>query len=102
MNFRIIFELNKPAFTFKQLADNHSQRTTNNDLVGVVAVTGAEGGNLQARIGASISKKRALDAIDQANIFLTKQKRLHHTINQSMLNDNTETTKFFPVYLSAQ
>lgn len=92
-----IFELNKPAFTFKQLADNHSQRTTNNDLVGVVAVTGAEGGNLQARIGASISKKRALDAIDQANIFLTKQKRLHHTINQSMLNDNTETTKFLPV-----
>jgi hypothetical protein len=92
-----VFELNKPAFTFKQLADSHAQRTTHNDLVGAVAITSAEGGNLQARISASISKKRALNAIEQANIFLTKQQRLHRTINQSMLNDNTETTKFLPV-----
>jgi hypothetical protein len=92
-----IFELERPAFTFKQLADNHSQRTTDNDLVSAVTVTGAEGGSLQARISASITKKRALDAINQANVFLTKQKRLQQTINQSMLNDNTETTKFSPV-----
>jgi hypothetical protein len=92
-----IFELDKPAFSFKQLADSHSQRTTDNDLVSAVAITGAESGDLQARISASITKKRAFDAITQANIFLTKQKRLQRTINQSMLNENTDATKFSPV-----
>ncbi|MDR2824548.1 MAG: hypothetical protein LBB41_05055 [Prevotellaceae bacterium] len=92
-----IFELDKPAFAFKQLADNHSRRSTDNDLVGAVAVTSAESGDLQVRISASISKKRTLDTINQVNIFLTKQKCLQRTINQSMLNDNTETTKFSPV-----
>jgi hypothetical protein len=92
-----IYELDKPAFVFKQNSDNHARRTTDNDLVSAVAVTGAESGDLQARISASITKKRAFDAINQANIFLTKQKRLQRTINQSMLNENTDATKFSPV-----
>jgi hypothetical protein len=92
-----IFELDRPAFKFKQLADSHSQRTSDNDLVSAVAITGAESGDLQARIGASITKKRAFDAISQANIFLMKQKRLQRTINQSMLSENTDATKFSPV-----
>jgi hypothetical protein len=92
-----IFELDRPTFTFKQLADSHAQRTTDNDLVGTIAVTGAENGNLQSRISASITKKRALDAISQANIFLTAQKRLQQTINQSMMNDSVEATRFAPV-----
>jgi hypothetical protein len=92
-----IFELDKPAFHFKQLADNHSQRTSDNDLVGTVAIAGAESGDLQARISASVTKKRAFDTIGQANIFLLKQKRLQRTINQSMLNDTTVGQRFFPV-----
>jgi hypothetical protein len=92
-----IYALDRPAFVFKQNIDNHARRTTDNDLVSTVAVTGAEGGDLQAHISASITKKRALDAINQANIFLTKQKRLQRTINQSMLNENTDATKFSPV-----
>jgi hypothetical protein len=92
-----IFELNKPAFHFKRLADSHSQRTSNNDLVNVVAVSGKEAGSLQAKISASITKKRALDAISQANIFLVKQKCLQRTINQSMLNNTTVCRYFTPV-----
>jgi hypothetical protein len=92
-----IFELDRPAFSFKQLADSHAQRTSNNDLVSAIAVTGAESGDLQARISVSVTKKRALDTICQANIFLTTQKRLQSTINQSMLNENTDATKFSPV-----
>jgi hypothetical protein len=92
-----VFELDKPTFLFKQLVDNHSQRTSDNDLVGTVAVAGAESGDLQARISASITKKRTFDAISQANIFLLKQKRLQRTINQNMLNDTTVGQRFFPV-----
>jgi hypothetical protein len=92
-----IFELDKPAFSFKRNCDIHAQRATNNDLVNVVAIAGAEGSDLQARISASITKKRALNAINQANIFLLKQKRLQRTINRSMLNETTVGLRFSPV-----
>jgi hypothetical protein len=92
-----IFELNKPAFVFKSDNDKHAIRTTGNDLVSTVAVFGREGGELQAKISASIAKKRALNAINQANIFLWKQKKLQSTINQSMLNESVAATQFSPV-----
>jgi hypothetical protein len=92
-----VFELDKPAFVFKHNIDNHANRTSNNDLVSTVAVFGREGGELQAKISASVAKKRALKAIDQANIFLRKQKKLHSTINQSMLNESVAATRFSPV-----
>lgn len=92
-----ISALNKPAFTLKQLADKHAQRATGNDLVSAVAVTAAESGLLQAHIGASITKKRAWDAIKQANIFLTKQKHAQRIINQAMLTENVDSERFLPV-----
>jgi len=92
-----IFELNKPAFVFKNNSDNHANRTTENDLVSTVTVFGLEGGELQAKISASIAKKRTLNAINQANIFLWKQKKLQSMINQSMLNESISATKYSPV-----
>jgi hypothetical protein len=92
-----IFELNKPAFVFKSDNDKHAIRTTGNDLVSTVAVFGSESGELRAKISASVTKKRALDAINQANIFLWKQKKLQFTINQSMLNESVAATRFSPV-----
>ena len=92
-----IFELNKPAFVFKNDNDKHVFRTTGNDLVSTVTVFGLEGGGLQAKISASVAKKRALDTINQANLFLWKQKKLHSTINRSMLNENIAATRFSPV-----
>jgi hypothetical protein len=92
-----IFELDKPAFIFKQQSDKQSIRSSGNDLVSTVAVFGAEGGDLQAKISTSIAKKRALDTIGKANIFLVKQKKLNTTINQSMLNENRAATQYSPV-----
>ena len=92
-----IFELNKPAFVFKNDNDKHAIRTTGNDLVSTVTVFGLEGGGLQAKISASIAKKRALNAINQSNLFLWKQKKLQSTINQSMLNENVSSTRFSPI-----
>jgi hypothetical protein len=91
-----IFELNKPAFVFKKESDNHTVRTSGNDLVGTVAVSGAEGSELQEKISASITKKRALDTINKINIFLLKQKKLNTTINRSMLNENIAATQYVP------
>jgi len=92
-----IFELDRPAFVFKNNIDSHSNRTSDNDLVSTVAIFGREGGELQAKISASIAKKRALNAINQANIFLWKQKKLQTTINRSMLNESYSATRFSPV-----
>jgi len=92
-----VFELDKPAFVFKNNIDNHSNRTSDNDLVSTVTVFGREGGELQAKISASVAKKRALNAINQANIFLWKQKKLQSAINRSMLNENYSATQFSPV-----
>ncbi|MDR1380984.1 MAG: hypothetical protein LBJ47_05830 [Tannerella sp.] len=92
-----IYELDKPAFTFKKQSDNQNSRTSENDLVSTVAVFGAEGGDLQARISASIAKKRALDTIGKANTFLVKQKRLNNIIYRSMLDESVAAVQYSPV-----
>ena len=92
-----IFELDKPAFVFKNNIDKHADRTSDNDLVSTVAVFGKESGDLQAKISASIAKKLTLEAINQSSLFLWKQKKLQSTINRSMLNENYSATCFSPV-----
>jgi len=92
-----VFELDKPTFVFKNNIDNHSNRTSDNDLVSTVAISGRESGELQAKISASVAKKQALNAINQANIFLWKQKKLQSTINRSMLNESYSAKRFSPV-----
>jgi len=92
-----IFELDKPTFVFKKELDNQSIRTTNNDLVNTVAIFGKEGSELQSKISASIAKKRALDTLNKAKIFLWQQKKLNNTVQQSMLNESTESSQYSPV-----
>jgi hypothetical protein len=92
-----IFALDEPAFKFKRNADDHSKRTCDSDLVSTVSVFGKEGGELQAKISASVAKRRALHAINQANIFLWKQKKSQSTISHCMLHENVATTRFSPV-----
>jgi len=92
-----IYELNKPAFVFKKESDNQAIRTTGNDLVSTVTVFGKEGSKLQAIISASVAKKRAFDTINQANMFLLKQKNLENTVNQCMLNENIDAQIFAPI-----
>lgn len=92
-----IFELDKPTFVFKKELDNQSIRTTNNDLVNTVAVFGKEGGELQSKISASIAKKRALDTLNKAKVFLWQQKKLNNTVQQSMLNESIESSRYSPI-----
>lgn len=92
-----IFELNKPAFVFKRDSDNHAIRTSGNDLVSTIVVFGKEGSELQTKLSASITKKRALDTINQAKVYLWKQKNLENTIALSMLDVNVDASIFAPV-----
>lgn len=92
-----IYELDKPTFVFKKELDNQGLRSTNNDLVNTVAVFGKEGSELQSKISASVAKKRALDTLNKAKVFLWQQKKLNNTVQQSMFNDSDENQQFSPV-----
>ena len=92
-----VFEMNKPAFTFKSSIDINIARTTNNDLVDTVAVFGTEEGGLNTKIGASIVKKRVWDTIKKVNEFLWKQKKINSTINRNLLNEKRTAKRYLPV-----
>jgi hypothetical protein len=92
-----IFEMDKPAFAFKKETDKQKIRTSDNDLVNTVSIFGADSSDLQARIGVSIAKKRALDTLNKAKVFLWQQKKLGYTIEKSMLNESISCTMFSPV-----
>ena len=92
-----IVQLDKPTFVFKEETDQQKIRATKNDLVSTVTVFGSDSGDLQCKIGASIAKKRALDTINKAKIFLWQQQKLNTTIQQSMLKENVACTVYSPV-----
>jgi hypothetical protein len=92
-----IYELDKPAFVFKKETDNQKIRTSDNDLVSTVGIFGSESSELQSKIGASIAKKRALDTLNKAKMFLWQQKKLNSTIQQSMHNENRAGSIYIPV-----
>jgi len=91
-----VFELDKPAFVFKKETDNQKIRTSSNDLVNTVTVCGIESSDLQSKIGASIAKKRALDTLNKAKVFLWQQKKLNTTIQHSMLNESVPCSIYAP------
>jgi len=92
-----IYELDKPTFIFKKELDHQNIRSTNNDLVNTVAIFGKEGSELHTKISASIAKKRALDTLNKAKVFLWQQKKLNITVQQSMLNECSESSQYSPV-----
>lgn len=92
-----IFELDKPAFLFKKETDNQKIRTSDNDMVNTVAIFGLESSFLQSQIRTSVAKKRALDTLRTAKLFLWQQNNLNTTIQQSMLNESVSGSIFTPV-----
>lgn len=95
-----IYELDRPVFTFKEDSDKSAYRLLGNDLVGTVTVAGAETSKLEARIGASFTKKRALDTIRQANKFLREQKETECLLQSCKIDDDDDDAEFYiPVCL---
>jgi hypothetical protein len=92
-----IYELDKPAFAFKNETDHQKIRTSDNDMVNTVAIFGVESSDLQSKISSSIAKKRALDTLNKAKLFLWQQKNLNATIQQSMLNESVTNTMYSPI-----
>ena len=92
-----VHELDKPTFLFCKELDNQHLRASCNDMVNTVAVFGKEGGQIESKIGASIVKKKAEDALKRVKTFLLQQKLLDSAIQRSMSVDAEECRKYVPV-----
>lgn len=92
-----VFELDRPAFAFKQLSDKAACRALGNDLISTAAVSGLENSRLEAMISASVTKKQALDAIKKADVFLERQAFTGDQFRHCVLNEDSEGDYYVPV-----
>ena len=75
-----VSELDRATFGFVNESNSHNSRYINSDLVTTVALFGKDNGETLSRLSTSIAKKRALDTLNQAKLFLWQQKYLGRTI----------------------
>jgi hypothetical protein len=92
-----IFEIDRPAFIFKRMTDHTAERASGNDLVTTAAVAGGENCSMEARIGASHTKRRAMEALGRANDYLTLQRRTDNLLAQSAFERDMEGVYYAPV-----
>lgn len=92
-----IFELCRPAFIFKRTTDERTLAAICSDIATTAAISGAEQTRLEAQITSSLTKRRAVDTILQANHFLTKQKRTEYVLNHSAIDESAEGNIYLPV-----
>mgnify|MGYP003439756381 FL=1 len=92
-----ILELDRPAFLFKRMADEGTERSMCSDLVTTAAVAGGENSQIEARIGASYTKRTAMEAIGRANAFLALQRKTENVIAKSTFNESVYGMYYAPV-----
>ena len=92
-----IHALDQQTFKFKNTTNDIAERVIDSDMITTVVVSGNESSSLEARISASLTKKRALDSIDQAREFLDKQKKTEMVIARSTVSTPGEGTYYSPV-----
>lgn len=68
-----IHAIDEPVFSFSRATDNVAGTTTSEGLVATTSIGNAETSRLHAMISASMSKKRAVEAIGKAEKFLDVQ-----------------------------
>ena len=92
-----VYALDEKTFKFKGTTNAISERAFDSDMITTVAVSGYENSSLEARISASLTKKRALDSIHQARVFLGKQKNTEMIIAKSTVSTPGDGTFSSPV-----
>lgn len=92
-----IYELDKPAFAFRQESDKNVSRLLETDMVNTVAVSGAENSHLEALMSASYVKKNALDSLFKINTFLEEQKKTKNVLQNCMMPYCDSSLYYVPI-----
>lgn len=95
-----VHELDRAAFTMQATCTDCSNRSVESDLTGVATVSAAETARTQSSLLASVTKKRALDAINQANDYLMVQQQCRNVINRSLHDPDTDRRYYVPVCMA--
>ncbi len=97
-----VFELDRPAFKLREQTSECSDRTLISEPAGVALISSAENARIQSELLASMTKKRALDAIHRASGYLVYQQENRNVINRSLFDDSRERSYYVPVCLAVQ
>lgn len=92
-----IYELDRPAFSFRTESDQCASRVIEGREVSTTLVAGSEESSLQARISASRSKRQARDTIREIDRFLTRQKQLDQLLHHCILDEDRASAIYVPV-----
>lgn len=92
-----IYELDRPTFKFKELADASSSKIFGSDVATTVPVSGAENAHLEAVITASKTKNQTRKAIAEIKTFLMRQKMTDSLLAQCSIGEDKNAVYYAPV-----
>ena len=92
-----IHEIDQPVFGLVKEVDTQSDRMIHTDMVQTAVTMSKESSILQAQIGAATVKRHALEAMDQANSFLTSKAISERTTRKSCIEGNGDDSYLIPV-----
>lgn len=95
-----VFELDRQAFKLQETTTECANRSISSDLTGVAVVSAGENARVQSSLLASVAKKRAFDAISQANAFLLSQQQCRSVVNRALHDADADTRFYVPVCLA--
>lgn len=92
-----VFELDKAVFHIEDECRDCSERSVSSGLAGDAAVASAENSRLQAILGATLAKRRALDTLRRARTFLERQVATKTLINNSLRDSGEAPSIYVPL-----
>ena len=92
-----IHEVDQPIFDMVKDVDGQSDRMLHTDMIQTAITMNKESSILQAQISAATVKNHALQAMSQAQHFLTSKANTEKTINVSCIEGEGDERYFIPV-----
>lgn len=92
-----VHEVDQPVFNLVKDVDEQSDRMLHTDMVQTAVTMSKESSLLQAQISAATVKHHALEAMSQAQSFLTSKVLSERTLQNTYVNGNGFNSYFIPV-----
>lgn len=92
-----IHEVDQPVFNLVKDVDVNSDRMLHTDLIQTAVTMGKESSMLQAQLSAATVKRHALEAMQQAQSFLTAKALSERTIQNTCIEGSGEDRYLIPV-----
>lgn len=92
-----IHQVDQPVFSFVEEVDAQSDRMLHTDMVQNAVTMGKESSMLQAQLNIATMKSHALQAMGQAQVFLTAKATTESTLQNAMVEGSGKDAYLIPV-----